>query len=129
MTEREELEEAIAALERQRAVIGDAVVDTALATLRAKLARLDDEGLAHVAQVEARIDAGECMNEAAVLLWTCHTVLLAAGAPRANAVLIRAHSLLTEQAKLLDEADRTTFLGNVPSHRAIMTACAAAASR
>ena len=41
MTEREELEEAIAALERQRAVIGDAVVDTALATLRAKLARLD----------------------------------------------------------------------------------------
>jgi class 3 adenylate cyclase/tetratricopeptide (TPR) repeat protein len=88
-----------------------------------------DEGLAHVAQVEARIDAGECVNEAAALLWTCHTVLLAAGAPRANAVLTRAHSLLTEQAKLLDEADRTTFLGNVPSHRAIMTACAAAASR
>jgi len=88
-----------------------------------------DEGLAHVAHVEARIDAGECMNEAAALLWTCHTVLLAAGAPRANTVLIRAHSLLTEQAKLLDEADRTTFLGNVPSHRAIMTACAAATSR
>jgi hypothetical protein len=29
---------------------------------------------------------------------------------------------LTERAQLLDAADRATFLGNVPSHRAIMTA-------
>jgi class 3 adenylate cyclase len=41
MTEREELEGGIAALEAQRAVLGDAVVDTALAALRARLARLD----------------------------------------------------------------------------------------
>jgi class 3 adenylate cyclase len=40
MTEREELEGGIASLESQRAVLGDAVVDTALAALRAKLARL-----------------------------------------------------------------------------------------
>jgi class 3 adenylate cyclase len=40
MTEREELAGGIAALESQRAVLGDAVVDTALAALRAKLARL-----------------------------------------------------------------------------------------
>jgi hypothetical protein len=36
MTEREELEGGIAALEAQRAVLGDAVVDTALAALRAR---------------------------------------------------------------------------------------------
>src|SRR5215813_1042017 len=41
MMEREELEGGIAALEAQRAVLGDAVVDTALAALRARLARLD----------------------------------------------------------------------------------------
>jgi class 3 adenylate cyclase/tetratricopeptide (TPR) repeat protein len=41
MTEREQLEGGIAALEAQRAVLGDAVVDTALAALRARLARLD----------------------------------------------------------------------------------------
>ena len=41
MTEREELEGGIAALEAQRAVLGDAVVDTALAALRVRLARLD----------------------------------------------------------------------------------------
>src|SRR4030095_16269897 len=41
MTEREELEGGIAALESQRAALGDAVVDTALAALRARLARLD----------------------------------------------------------------------------------------
>jgi len=44
MTEREELEGGIAALEAQRAVLGDAVVDTALAALRARLARLDAPG-------------------------------------------------------------------------------------
>src|SRR5262252_4153203 len=40
MTEREQLEGAIAALESQRAVLGDAVVDTSLAALRARLDRL-----------------------------------------------------------------------------------------
>jgi class 3 adenylate cyclase/tetratricopeptide (TPR) repeat protein len=40
MTEREKLEQAIAALEAQRAVLGDAVVDMALAPLRDKLAAL-----------------------------------------------------------------------------------------
>ena len=44
MTEREELEGGIAALEAQRAVLGDAVVDTALAALRVRLARLDVPG-------------------------------------------------------------------------------------
>ena len=92
MTEREELEGGIAALEAQRAVLGDAVVDTALAALRARLARLDvpEQQLKPV------------------------TILLT-----------RAHSLLTERAMLLEEADRRTFLGSVPWHREIMKACAA----
>lgn len=40
MNEREQLEQAIAALEAQRALLGDAVVNTALAPLREKLAAL-----------------------------------------------------------------------------------------
>jgi predicted ATPase/class 3 adenylate cyclase len=40
MTEREKLEQAIAALEAQRATLGDAVVDTTLAALRQQLAAL-----------------------------------------------------------------------------------------
>src|SRR4030066_174531 len=40
MSEQEQLEQAIAALEAQRAILGDAVVNTALAPLREKLAAL-----------------------------------------------------------------------------------------
>jgi len=88
-----------------------------------------EKALAHVADVEAGIDAGDDLNGAAELLWACYMVLDTARSPRAHEVLIRAHSVLTERAKLLDEADRTTFLGNVPSHRAIMTAWAALSSK
>jgi ATP/maltotriose-dependent transcriptional regulator MalT len=84
-----------------------------------------EEALAHVARVEAAISAGDEPNGAPALLWTCYTVLVAARSPRAKEVLLRAHSLLTERAMLLDEADRETFLGNVPSHRAITSAWAA----
>lgn len=41
MTERKQLEEAIAALEAKREAFGDSVVETALAPLRARLAGLD----------------------------------------------------------------------------------------
>jgi hypothetical protein len=40
MTEREQLEQAIAALEGQRALLGDAVVDAGIAPIRARLAVL-----------------------------------------------------------------------------------------
>ncbi|RME50061.1 MAG: hypothetical protein D6796_03770 [Caldilineae bacterium] len=40
MTEREQIEQAIAALEAQRAILGDAAVDTSIAALREKLAAL-----------------------------------------------------------------------------------------
>jgi len=41
MTEREQLEQAIAALEAQRAILGDAVVDAALGSMRQQLAELE----------------------------------------------------------------------------------------
>jgi hypothetical protein len=41
MNEREQLEQAIAALKAQRATLGDAVVNAALAPMREKLAALD----------------------------------------------------------------------------------------
>ena len=45
MSEREQLEQAIAALQAQRATLGDAAVDAALAGLRQKLAALDESSL------------------------------------------------------------------------------------
>jgi hypothetical protein len=42
MDTRQQLEQAIAALEAQRAILGDAVVDTMIATARKELAALDD---------------------------------------------------------------------------------------
>ena len=54
MTERERLEQAIAALEAQRPALGDALVEAALSSLRAKLAPLAEPGL-----VEARHAARE----------------------------------------------------------------------
>lgn len=99
-----------------------------LARVAAALGHIE-EGLAHAVRVEAEIDAGDDLNGVPGLLWACHTVLAAARSPRANEVLMRAHSLLTERAELLDEADRAPFLGNVPSHRAIMTAWASSSSK
>jgi tetratricopeptide (TPR) repeat protein len=94
-----------------------------LARVNAALGNIE-EALANVARVEAGISQGDEPNGGPSLLWACHTVLVAAGSPRAQEVLIRAHSMLTERAKLLDEADRQTFLGKVLPHRAIMKACA-----
>ncbi len=45
MTEREQLERAIATLETQRAVLGDAVVDAALGPMREKLATLETQSI------------------------------------------------------------------------------------
>jgi len=96
----------------------------AIAGLARVTITLDDvEGaLGHVARVEAGIDAANDPSCAPALLWTCHTVLAAARSLRARDVLVRAHGLLTERAALLDEPDRATFLGNIPPHRAILTA-------
>jgi tetratricopeptide (TPR) repeat protein len=84
-----------------------------------------EEALAYVARIEAAVGAGDEPNGAPGLLWACHRVLVTAKSSRAKDVLTRAHSRLTERATLLDEADRGTFLGNVPWHRAIVKASAA----
>ena len=141
MTEREELEEAIAALERQRAVIGDAVVDTALATLRAKLARLDtpEQQLKPVTILFTDVVGSMALSQPldpedshAIIDGALQRFTSIVESQRGRVLQYAGDSLLAvfgAIAKLLDEADRTTFLGNVPSHRAIMTACAAATSR
>jgi hypothetical protein len=53
---------------------------------------------------------------------TCHEVLAAAAQPRAAEFLEHAHRLLSERAEPLGAAERATFLGNVPTNRAIVAA-------
>jgi hypothetical protein len=80
---------------------------------------------AHVAEIVAHFDAGGNVDGAEDPMWiylTCHQVLAAAGSPRAAAFLAGAHLLLMEHAKSLDGAERKSFLGNVPTHRAIVAA-------
>jgi len=55
MTEREQLEQAIAALEAQRAVLGDAVVNAALAPMREKLAALQAQSQPREAQQRKQV--------------------------------------------------------------------------
>jgi hypothetical protein len=80
-----------------------------------------EEALARVAHIETGIEAGGDPNSTPELLWVCYEVLEAVRSSRASEVLARAHSALIERASLLEEADRATFLGDVPAHRAIMT--------
>jgi class 3 adenylate cyclase/tetratricopeptide (TPR) repeat protein len=105
--------------------LGGAALEAVAGLARTALALGDVDGaVAHVARIEVAIDVGREPNRAPGLLWTCYTVLDAARSPRARDVLVRAHALLTERAKLLEERDRVTFLGNVPWHRAIINAWA-----
>ena len=46
--------------------------------------------------------------------------------PRAAEFLERAHALLSERAALLDDAERASFLADVPTNRAVAAAWAAA---
>src|SRR5262245_12641214 len=55
-----------------------------------------DEALTHAADVEALVDAGHGGHASAASLWICHPVVRAANGSRANEILARAHSLLTE---------------------------------
>jgi tetratricopeptide (TPR) repeat protein len=78
-----------------------------------------------IAEVVAYFDSGGSVDGTEDPLWiylTCHDVLAAAASPRAAEFLGRAHDLLSERAESLDAAERATFLGNVPSHRAIVAA-------
>jgi len=92
-----------------------------LAVATAGLANIE-EASGYVARIEAAVGEAIEPNGAPGLLWACYKVLVTAKSPRAKDVLARAHSLLTERAMLLEEADRETFLGSVPWHREIMKA-------
>ena len=93
---------------------------------RVALARGDVGGaMAAIAEVVAHFDAGGSVAGTEDPLWiylTCHEVLAAAAAPRAAEFLERSYRLLSERAEPLGAAERATFLGNVPSHRAIVAA-------
>ena len=81
-----------------------------------------------IADIVAHFDAGGTVDGTEDPLWiylTCHQVLAAAASPRAAEFLARAHELLMRRAEPLEPAERATFLGNVPSHRAILAAWAA----
>ena len=90
------------------------------------------EAMHIAADIVAHFDAGGSVDGTEDPLWihlTCHQVLAAAGSPRAGEFLARAHDLLMQRAAPLEDAERATFLGNVPSHRAIAAAWAEAERR
>jgi hypothetical protein len=122
------INKAMAALEAQRPMIGDAVVDAALAPLREKLALLQPQPTADqrklVTVLFADLVGFTSMSEHKEpfrVLLTCFQVLRAANDPRAGTLLHAARRLLQEQAdRLGDETLRRSFLGNVPANREIM---------
>ena len=82
-----------------------------------------DEAMRLIAEVVTHFDAGGTVDGTEDPMWihlTCHRVLAAAGSPRAGQFLRRSHELLMLRAEPLAPDERETFLGNVPSHRAIM---------
>ena len=83
------------------------------------------EAMHLIADVVAHFDAGGTVDGTEDPLWiylTCHQVLAAAGSSRAAEFLARAHEMLMQRAEPLAPAERATFLGNVPSHRAVVAA-------
>jgi len=97
---------------------------------RIALARGDLEGaMTTIGEVVAHFDAGGSVDGTEDPIWiylTCHQVLAAAGSPRAAEFLDRAHALLSERAEPLGDAERASFLANVPTNRAVAAAWAAA---
>jgi tetratricopeptide (TPR) repeat protein len=97
---------------------------------RVALAKGDlESAMARVAEIVAHFDGGGSIDGTEDPLWihlTCHDVLAAANSPRAVEFLTIAHTLLSERASLLGDAERTSFLANVPTNRAVVAAWAAA---
>ena len=94
-----------------------------LALARGNLA----DARAAIAEVIAHFDAGGSVDGTEDPLWihlTCHDVLGAAGEARAVEFLRLAHEQLMARAELLGDAERASFLANVPSHRDIVAAWA-----
>jgi hypothetical protein len=95
---------------------------------RIALASGDGEtAVATVAEIVAHFDGGGSIDGTEDPLWiylTCHDVLAAEGAPRAEEFLTIAHRLLQERAALLGDDERASFLANVPTNRAVVAAWA-----
>ena len=101
---------------------------------RAELALAEgwlDEALEMATQIVAWLDAnpGVVDTEELKRLFICHRVLAAAGAPRADEFLARAHATLLRQADKQPDAERTAYLGNVRLHRDIAAAWLLATTR
>ena len=84
-----------------------------------------------VQQIVAWLDANPDVvdKEALERLFVCHRVLAAAGVPRADEFLARAHALLLSQAQALPAAERAAYLGNIRLHRNIGAAWQAGLTR
>ena len=86
------------------------------------------EAMHLITDIVAHFDAGGTVDGTEDPVWiyfTCHQVLAETKAPRAAEFLQRAHEMLMQRAAPLSGSERETFLGNVPSHRAVMAAWAA----
>jgi len=106
--------------------------DAAAGLARVALAQEDvDAAMAALAETMARIDAGDPLDSTEsrqLIRLTCYQVMTRAGDARAEAVLRSAHDELMQRAALLtDAAMRTTFIEQIPEHRAIVAAWAARA--
>ena len=85
------------------------------------------EAMHIAADIVAHFDAGGSVDGTEDPLWihlTCHDALAAVASPRAAEFLARAHETLMQRAAALGDSERASFLGNVPSHRAIVAAWA-----
>ena len=105
--------ETIACLARLALVQGD--FTTAMQQVQRVLDHEAATGMAHGAEFAVRVDL------------ICHLVLASVDDPRATDWLERAHGQLQSTASRIDDpALRRGFLGNIPEHRAVTTAWAAA---
>ena len=85
------------------------------------------EAMHLITDVVRHFDAGGTVDGTEDPLWiylTCYDVLRAAASSRAIDFLERGHVLLMQRAGLLAAAERDSFLGQVPSHRAVVAAWA-----
>ena len=88
-----------------------------------------DAARGHIDEIVAHLDGGGSVDGTEDPLWiflTCHHVLAAAEHERSAEFLRHAHGVLMERAAALADTERESFLGQVPSHRAIVTAWSAA---
>ena len=84
------------------------------------------EALTHIEQILAHLGADGAVEGLSIYL-TCYHVLHAAGDPRAATMLETAYTMLRERAaRISDEANRRSYLENVPYHREIVAAWAEA---